>query len=71
MTGAGRIGREYTGRHRRDTGPGPAGLEQGGGTARGGWAEPDGRPLPEPGSVPGPWPEAGYRPEGGRWTDAW
>jgi hypothetical protein len=70
MTGAGRISREYTGRHRRDTGPGSAGPDPGSSTARGGWAEPDGRPSRGTGPAPGPWSEAGYWPEGELWTDA-
>jgi len=51
VTDAAKIGRVYTGRHRRDSGPGPLRPDPAGSTARS-RAEPDGRPLPGPGSAP-------------------
>ena len=71
MNGPHSAGPEYTGKHRRDSGPGglPAWAGQAGGY---GTSMPvsDGRPVPEGGPVEGSWPEPALRPETGRWFDA-
>jgi len=72
MTGSRSVGQEYTGKHRRDGGPGMAGPLLGGSWAdsHGGPVPPDGRPVPGTAPMPGPRPESGFRPEMGPWTDA-
>ncbi len=65
MTGA-RIGREYTGRHRRDSGPEPLRPDPAGRAARSGRIELNGGLLPGPGPVA--WPRPGA--SGGRKSDA-
>ncbi len=70
MNGPRGIGQEYTGKHRRDSGPGALP------PAWGGRAESHGRPLadsrPGPGaaSMPGTRPESWFRSETGPWADA-
>ena len=70
MNGPRGIGQEYTGKHRRDSGPGVLA------PAWGGRAESHGRLLadsrPGPGAVPMPRtrPESWFRPEAGPWADA-
>ena len=72
MNGLRDIGREYTGKHRRDSGPGVLP------PARGSRAEPHGRPVADGrtalGATPMPGPGAaslpGFRPGSGQWTDA-
>jgi len=64
MNGPRSIGREYTGKHRRDIGPGV--LPPAWGRAE----SPDRRPGPGPASLPGSLPESGFRPEQGPWPDA-
>jgi hypothetical protein len=80
MTGPRGTGREYTGKHRRDGGPGALP------PTWGGRAEPNGRPVADgrtaPGATPMPGPGAaslpgpgaaslpGFRPEPGQWADA-
>jgi hypothetical protein len=76
MNGPRDIGREYTGKHRRDSGPGVLP------PAWGSRAEPPGRPAADgwPGlaaspmrgtvSLPGVTPMPGFRSEPGQWADA-
>jgi hypothetical protein len=75
MNGSRSTGREYTGKHRRDSGPGLADPVPWAGRAE--WYDPlDGRPVPgatpRPATRPEPRfrPESGFRPETGPWTDA-
>jgi hypothetical protein len=70
MNGPRSTGREYTGKHRRASGPGvmpPAWGARADSYARPG---PDGRPGPVAAPLPGFRPEAGFRSEAGQWPDA-
>ena len=79
MTGPRGAGQEYTGKHRRDGGPGMAaplpwrsrpdsyGSRP---DSYGGLVPPDGRPVPGTAPMPGPRLESGFRPEMRPWTDA-
>jgi hypothetical protein len=61
---------EYTGKHRRDSGPGvlpPAWPRRPESYAR---PAPDSRPGPGAATRPGLRPESGIRPEAGQWLDA-
>jgi hypothetical protein len=72
MNGPRDMGREYTGKHRRDSGPGvlpPAWggrAEPSGPSAADGWPGPAAVPMPGSAAVPMP----GFRPEPGQWADA-
>ena len=70
MNGPRSTGREYTGKHRRASGPGVMPPAGGGRTES--YARPalDGRPGPVAGPLPGLRPEAGFRSEAGQWPDA-
>jgi hypothetical protein len=70
MNGPRSTGREYTGKHRRASGPGvmpPAWGARADSYVRPG---PDGRPGPVAAPLPGFRPEAGLRPEAGFRSDA-
>ena len=72
MTGPRNTGQEYTGKHRRDSGPGVLPPAWGGRAELPGWPAADGRPgpagltMPGPGAAPPPW----FPPEPGPWADA-
>jgi hypothetical protein len=72
MTGPRRSGPEYTGKHRRDGGPGMTGPLPWGSRADsyGRPVPPDGRQVPGAAPMPGPRLESGFRPEPGPWADA-
>ena len=70
MNGPRSAGPEYTGKHRRDSGPGvqpPAWPRRPESYAR---PAPDSRPGPGAATRPGLRPESGIRPEAGQWLDA-
>jgi hypothetical protein len=69
MNGSRSTGREYTGKHRRDGGPGLADPAPRAGRAEL-YGPLDGRPVPVAAPIRGTWPESGFRPETGPWTDA-
>jgi hypothetical protein len=76
MNGLRDIGREYTGKHRRDSGPGvlpPAWgsrAEPPGGPAVDGWPGPAAGPMRGIVSIPGALPMPWFRSEPGQWADA-
>jgi len=72
MNGPRSVGPEYTGKHRRDGGPGMAAPLpwRSRPDSYGGLVPPDGRPVPGTAPMPGPRLESGFRPEMGPWTDA-
>jgi hypothetical protein len=71
MNGPRATGQEYTGKHRRDDGPGLTGAPPWGSRAEScGRPFADGRPVPGTGPIPGTRPESGFRPDAGQWADA-
>ena len=83
MNGPRSTGPEYTGKHRRDSGPGVLPPAWGGGRtesyARAGSygrlvvdsrPAPDGRPGPAAAALPSRRTDSGFRPEAGKWLDA-
>ena len=70
MNGPRSTSREYTGKHRRDSGPGVMPPAWGGRTESYARPAPDGRPGPGAAPLPGLRPEAGFRSEAGQWPDA-
>ena len=83
MNGPRSTGPEYTGKHRRDSGPGALPPAWGGGrTESYARAEsygrlvmdsrpaPDGRPGPAAVALPSRRTDSGFRPEAGKWLDA-
>ena len=70
MNGPRSTGPEYTGKHRRDSGPGVLPPAWGRAEARG-RTESDGRPGPASASaLPSRRPESVFRREAGQWPDA-
>jgi hypothetical protein len=70
MNGPRNIGREYTGKHRRDSGPGVLPPAWGSRAEPPGRPAADGRPGPAAVPTPGAVPMPGFRPESGLWADA-
>jgi len=70
MNGPRSIGPEYTGKHRRDSGPGVLPPAWGSRPESRGRPAPDSRPGPVPAARPGLRSESGLRSELGQWLDA-
>ena len=70
MNGPRSTGPEYTGKHRRDSGPGVLPPAWGGRAEARGRAESDSRPGLTAASLPSRRPEPVFRSEAGQWPDA-
>ena len=70
MNGPRNLGQEYTGKHRRNSGPGALPPGWGGRTESYARSAPDSRPGPGAAPLPSARPEAGLWPEAGQWPDA-
>jgi hypothetical protein len=70
MNGPRSTGPEYTGKHRRDSGPGVLPPAWGSRPEARSRPAPDSRPGPVPAARPGLRPESGLRSELGQWLDA-
>jgi hypothetical protein len=70
MNGPRRTGPEYTGKHRRPTGPGALPPAWGGRAEAYGRPAQDSRPIPGVTPLPTTRPESGFRSEPEQWADA-